>query len=55
LIATGAVGGSSINRLLGIRPLAFVGLVSYALYLWHLPIKVFRDYYVMTPPGSAEL
>jgi peptidoglycan/LPS O-acetylase OafA/YrhL len=55
LIATGDAGGSSIHRMLAIRPLVFIGLISYALYLWHVPIKVFRDYYMMTPPGTLEV
>lgn len=32
---------SMTNRLLSLRPLTMVGLVSYSLYLWHWPILVF--------------
>ena len=35
-IAAGAKG--FFNRLLGLRPLAYIGLISYPLYLWHWPI-----------------
>lgn len=29
-----------VCRLLGIRPLAFLGRISYSLYLWHMPMLV---------------
>lgn len=34
-----AAGGKGLfNRLLGWRPLVYIGLISYPLYLWHWPI-----------------
>ncbi|MCE9520198.1 MAG: acyltransferase, partial [Verrucomicrobia bacterium] len=32
------------GKILSIRPLVFVGLISYSLYLWHWPILVFVKY-----------
>lgn len=32
------------NRLLSLAPFAFIGLISYSLYLWHWPILVFIRY-----------
>jgi peptidoglycan/LPS O-acetylase OafA/YrhL len=29
-----------LNRVLGLRPMVFAGTISYAVYLWHLPIFV---------------
>jgi peptidoglycan/LPS O-acetylase OafA/YrhL len=46
------------GRLLAMRPLVFLGLVSYSLYLWHWPIFVFATYVDMHEPtglGSAAL
>lgn len=38
LILTGVGGDRLANALFGNRPMVFLGLVSYSLYLWHLPI-----------------
>ena len=36
-----------INRLLSLRPVVFVGLLSYSLYLWHWPILSYTRYVMM--------
>jgi hypothetical protein len=39
-------GASSVlKRILSLRPVVFVGLISYSLYLWHWPVKVFSHYW----------
>lgn len=40
LIVAGVHGGGS-NRFLASRPMVGIGLVSYSLYLWHVPILAF--------------
>src|SRR5208282_4023890 len=43
IIGAGESGSSLIFRVLSWRPIVFVGLISYSLYLWHWPIIVLND------------
>jgi peptidoglycan/LPS O-acetylase OafA/YrhL len=43
------------NRMLEVAPLRFTGLVSYSLYLWHWPILVFAQYYLVRELEPLEL
>lgn len=49
LISTGRREGTFVNRLLAWRPLVFVGLISYSLYLLHRPLLAFVSYYSIRP------
>jgi peptidoglycan/LPS O-acetylase OafA/YrhL len=40
LVLACAVGGNPVSQVLGWRPLAWVGRLSYGLYLWHWPIHL---------------
>jgi hypothetical protein len=42
-------------RLLGLRPIQFLGDISYALYLWHWPLIVLLPYYQGHPNGNRTL
>jgi hypothetical protein len=43
-----------VNRLLSAKPVEFIGLISYSLYLWHWPlIVVSRQYAIDEPPPSV--
>jgi len=40
LLASGIGSPTPVGRLLSLRPLRFVGDISYSLYLWHFPVIV---------------
>jgi len=44
IIAAGESGNNIVGRLLSLRPIVFVGLISYSLYLWHWPLIVFYKF-----------
>jgi peptidoglycan/LPS O-acetylase OafA/YrhL len=40
IIAAGETGTSVVGRLLSWKPVVFIGLISYSLYLWHVPLII---------------
>ena len=43
LIWSGARGPTLAGQLLSLRPMVWIGLLSYSLYLWHWPIYVYAN------------
>ncbi|SDY94549.1 Peptidoglycan/LPS O-acetylase OafA/YrhL, contains acyltransferase and SGNH-hydrolase domains [Jannaschia faecimaris] len=44
LILLFSVPGAPAHRILSLRPMVWVGLISYSAYLWHRPLFVFTRY-----------
>lgn len=44
VILAGSTGIQGASRLLALRPMMLVGLISYSLYLWHWPVLAFYRY-----------
>jgi peptidoglycan/LPS O-acetylase OafA/YrhL len=44
IIVAGRDGPSWLGRLLSLKPVRFIGLISYSLYLWHWPVIVFYGF-----------
>ncbi len=44
ILYAGTYQSTWVAKLLSLKPLAFVGLISYSLYLWHWPVLAFLKY-----------
>ena len=47
LLVAGREHAPVASRLLSLRPLTWIGLISYSLYLWHWPVFVFSHYWAV--------
>jgi peptidoglycan/LPS O-acetylase OafA/YrhL len=54
IIAGGETGASFVGRALSMKPVVFVGLISYSLYLWHWPIIVFQKLSTVLVSGVSD-
>jgi peptidoglycan/LPS O-acetylase OafA/YrhL len=54
IIAAGETGGSVVGRLLSLKPVVFIGLISYSLYLWHWPIIIFQHMMMIQPRNASN-
>lgn len=43
IIGAGESGSSVIGNILSWRPIVFIGLISYSLYLWHWPVIILQQ------------
>jgi peptidoglycan/LPS O-acetylase OafA/YrhL len=44
ILFSGGIKPTLVGRALALKPVVFVGLISYPLYLWHWPLLVFTKY-----------
>jgi peptidoglycan/LPS O-acetylase OafA/YrhL len=44
IIFSGSARPTTVGKWLSLKPVVFIGLISYSLYLWHWPVLVFSKY-----------
>jgi peptidoglycan/LPS O-acetylase OafA/YrhL len=54
IIAAGETGTSLVGRLLSLKPVVFIGLISYSLYLWHVPLIIFQRVTLLYIPHAPN-
>ena len=54
IIGAGRSGNSLVGAVLSSRPMVFIGLISYSLYLWHWPIIVMHRMGFLQTDGLPE-
>jgi len=54
IINAGIFGETVVSRLLSMRVMTWVGMLSYSLYLWHWPLIVYTKQYLARPLSSYE-
>jgi peptidoglycan/LPS O-acetylase OafA/YrhL len=52
IIWAGEAGSSLVSAVLSWRPVVFIGLISYSLYLWHWPVVVLRHMGILIGVGA---
>lgn len=55
LVILGASPHTYAGRLLGMKPLVAVGLISYSAYLWHQPLFVYARHLSVGEPGTLTM
>jgi peptidoglycan/LPS O-acetylase OafA/YrhL len=55
IIWAGEAGASLVGSVLSWRPMVFVGLISYSLYLWHWPVIVLHQMGVLIGLSSISM
>jgi len=55
LIYSGTDAETVVGRALSVRPMVYIGLISYSLYLWHWVLIVLAKYYLVRKLSPVEI
>ncbi len=55
LIILAATKTTITAKFLSLKPIVFIGLLSYSIYLWHQPLFAFLRHYQINAPSTAAL
>ena len=55
IIYAGEAGPSLVSRVLSFKPVVFIGVISYSLYLWHWPVIEFSKHFPFNLRGNAQI
>ncbi|MFZ1337648.1 MAG: acyltransferase family protein [Paracoccaceae bacterium] len=55
LVIACAAPATAVGRVLALRPVVFIGLISYSAYLWHQPILALTRHRMLNEPSWAVL
>ncbi|MDQ7002771.1 MAG: acyltransferase family protein [Ghiorsea sp.] len=55
IIHAGTAGHTKVGTLLSLKPVVFIGLISYSLYLWHWPLIVLLKSYLVFEPNIWQM
>jgi peptidoglycan/LPS O-acetylase OafA/YrhL len=55
IIGAGESGSSLVRAVLSWRPVVFIGLISYSLYLWHWPVIILFGLGIFVMPGMPGM
>jgi peptidoglycan/LPS O-acetylase OafA/YrhL len=54
IILSNTSGVTYVGKFLSLRPIVFIGLISYSLYLWHWPVLTFAHYRSVALTATAR-